>query len=135
MKVLLFVIVACCLSSLVLARNTVVPVMSPTASRQPIRTSGIDYICRGSDRRPLGQVGAVLQQAFSSPLRGRKRQPKAVKVANQMVAFPPFLAINAPYGGRWATFRIGWRYDRHCEGGRYIADVIVKLREEQPLFY
>ena len=51
-----------------------------------------------------------------------------------MVAFPAFLAINIPYGRRWATFRIGWRYDANCERGRYIADVIIKLREEQPLF-
>ena len=125
MKVLLYVTIACCLAYLAYAQVV----------EEPIAASGIDYICRGPDRRPLGKVGAVLQQGFSWPLRPLKRPPKALRVANQMVAFPPFLAFNIPYGARWATFRIGWRYDANCERGRYIADVIIKLREEQPLFY
>lgn len=136
MKVLLLLlIVASSLLSPAHTQDEVAPVRLGTVIEEPIEASGIDYICRGPDRRPLGKVGAALQQGFSWPLRGLKRPPRALKAANQMVAFPPLLAINIPYGGRWATFRVGWRYDANCEGGRYIGDVIIKLREKRPLFY
>lgn len=95
---------------------------------------GIDYLCRGTDKRILGKVGAVLQQGLSWPFRHLHNPPKSIKVGNQMVALPPFVAINIPYwAGHWATIRVGWRYDVNCR--RYIADVILKMNEETPLFY
>jgi hypothetical protein len=135
MNVRLLVLIACCLVPPACAHNEVAASPVEPVIKEPIAAAGLDYICPGRDRRPLGKVGAVLQQAFSWPLRRWTRPPNALKEANQMVAFPPFLAVNVPYGRRWATFRIGWRYDANCEGGRYVGDVIIKLREEQPLFY
>lgn len=93
----------------------------------------IDYINRGPDKRPLGKVGAILQQIFSLPFKWLHAPPLNLELFNQMIAIPPFLAINIPYGKKWATFRMGWRYDVNYKG--YIADVIIKLKESGPLFF
>jgi len=93
-----------------------------------------DYINRGPDKRPLGRVGGFLQGLFSWPFRGAHFPPWSFKVLQQQVAFPPFLALNVPYGrSRWFTFRAGWRFDSNYNG--YIADIILKTRELTPLFF
>ena len=93
----------------------------------------VDYINRGPDKRPLGVVGAVLQQAFSWPFSWLHRPPLALTLGAVMVALPPFLAVNVKQGGRWRTVRVGWRYDVNAR--RYLADVIIKLNEDGPLYY
>lgn len=95
--------------------------------------SWFEYINRGPDKRPLGVVGAVLQNLLSLPFSWKHEPPADVKLGKNMLAFPPFVAINMRVGGRWRTLRFGWRYDVNAK--RYIFDIIVKLREETPLYY
>jgi len=93
-----------------------------------------EYVNRGVDTRILGKAGAVVQNVASWPFRWKRTAPADVKIANQMAAWPPFAALNVPYWrGKWFTLRVGWRYDVNCK--RYIADVILKHRERDPLFY
>lgn len=91
------------------------------------------YVNRGSDPRMLGAWAGWVQSklSFRAPM-----EPLSV-----LVAFPPYLSLAIPYpvtqDGRWvwryATVRVGWRYDTNWKG--YIADVIVKLRMTRVVHY
>lgn len=95
------------------------------------------YINRGPDKRPLGKVGGWLQSFFSWPLAWLRVGPLHVKIGTQMIALPPFVAFNWKSNkdgvALWRTLRLGWRYDVNAR--RYIFDVIVKLREREPLYF
>lgn len=83
----------------------------------------------------LAEAGAVLQNFFSWPLWWYHKPPVALKVWDDMVALPPFTALNVryPFTNHWATFRMGHRYD--VNGKIYLADVLIKLWEDGPLFF
>lgn len=86
-----------------------------------------EYVNRGPDARPLGAVGAWIQQRLSFK---RATPPKQIKLGFIAFYWPPFVAIAIPYGSKFATLRFGWRWDENWSGGGYIADVIIKLRED-----
>lgn len=101
---------------------------------------GTGYVNQGPDPRAGGPVGAVLartQQALS--FHGDPPTPKVVtagKTEILTVAWPPFLSINtAKDNGRFASFRIGWRYDKNWGEGGYIADVIIKGNMDKRVHY
>jgi hypothetical protein len=90
------------------------------------------YVNQGTDPRlggPLGHVLAFIQRSLSFH--------STVQPAHVMVKFPPFISIAIPWFWRlltkqpmrYATFRLGWRFDNNWPG--YVFDVIFKLREEQ----
>lgn len=86
------------------------------------------YVNRGPDPRILGPVGGWIQRRLSfhstTPPKGLKIPLGSGHVA---VTWPPFFSVFIPYAKkRWASFRIGWRWDHNWPG--YIADAIVKLR-------
>lgn len=90
----------------------------------------LDYINRGPDKRPLGRIGGFLQGLFSLPFSWKHTPPKKlVQIGKSAIFWPPFIAINIRQNQLWRTVRIGYRWDANYEG--YIADVIIKLREEQ----
>jgi hypothetical protein len=84
------------------------------------------YVNRGPDPRILGPVGGWIQSRLSFH---SSTPPKALRLGSKghiAVSWPPFLSIFVPYGDRFASFRLGWRYDHNWRG--YIFDGIVKLR-------
>lgn len=95
------------------------------------------YINAGPDKRPLKKVGGWVQSFGSWPLAWLHAPPLHATIGTQMIALPPFVAINWPKHRPdetiWRTIRVGWRYDVNAR--RYILDVIVKLREPRPLYF
>ena len=88
------------------------------------------YINRGPDPRILGPVGGWVQSKLSFH---SDTPPKGVTLIGEKDAghlaftWPPFVSVFVPVGGgRYASFRAGWRWDRNWGRGGYIADVIVK---------
>ena len=71
------------------------------------------YVNRGPDPRILGAWAGRIQSALSF-----KTRSEPIQV---LVAWPPFVSLAIPYpriiAGTWrwryATVRVGWRYDKH----------------------
>ena len=111
--------------------------------------NGIGYVNQGPDPRLGGPVGAVLARTQTALSWHSPDPPKSSVVSvgktEIMVAWPPFLSINTEKdNGRFASFRIGWRYDKNwakpgdAEGeptGGFIGDVIIKLDMDHRVHY
>ena len=97
----------------------------------------VDYINRGTDPRILGKVGAVVQTALSFHA---SDPPTAhtfrIGGSEVLIAWPPFLSVAiARKAGHYASFRIGWRWDKNWGRGGYIADVILKPNIDHLVHY
>lgn len=124
--------------------------------------AAVGYVNPGPDRRVGGALGRILAQtqrewSFKStqpPERHvEQRQGVLVEITlvkvrdatHEVPAWRPHLAVAIPYGTRWATFRLGWRYDPNWGNattigynpepevvGGYILDGVIKLNASQP---
>lgn len=125
------------------------------------------YVNQGPDPRAGGLLGSILA-GLQRRLSFRSTDPPATTTfpiggTEILLAWPPFLSINVPRGGgRYASVRLGWRYDKHwgdktpcggcaacldqrpwdCENptlndhaGGYIADVILKTNMDRRVHF
>jgi len=130
-----------------------------TYTKNPREAAALGYVNAGTDRRIAGEIGSFLGRLQSSLSYKSLTLPTArvelldgvlVETATDPDTGRAHLSIAIARGGeRWATVRVGWRYDANWGDansvtltpngfnpqpeivGGYIFDVVIKLNASQ----